>query len=243
MSPLEPSRDALHELLELQRIDSMIDRLEARRRDLAEQVELERLAGLLNDLERAVGEQHLIVDEVAGRQRKLDDEIEILANKIASEEQKLYAGNITTPRELSAIQSEIESLKRRHSTLEDQDLEVMEEREGLEKHLAERDQQQGELHVQVEAATVARDTAMGQLKSEYDREIARREQWAPRIDDELLAYYDELRASKGGVAAAALAHGTCEGCHLRLPAQEVQRVRESTGLVHCDECRRILVVQ
>jgi predicted nucleic acid-binding Zn-ribbon protein len=29
---------------------------------------------------------------------------------------------------------------------------------------------------------------------------------------------------------------------MRLPAQEVERVRNAEGLIRCDECRRILVV-
>ncbi|MEO7803495.1 MAG: C4-type zinc ribbon domain-containing protein [Actinomycetota bacterium] len=238
----EASRDELHELLELQKIDSVIDRLHSQRRNLAEQIELERLTELLTDLERAIGEQHVVVDEVAGRQSKLDDEIEMLANKITVEEQKLYAGNIQTPKELLALQSEVESLKRRRLGLEDSDLVVMEEREGHEKHLAELEERAEDLRAQVGIATAARDTAMGDLKRDLDADVARREQWAPRIGQELLSYYEQLRTTKGGVAAAALADGTCEGCHLRLPAQELKRVRDSTGLVHCDECRRILVV-
>lgn len=242
MSLPEASREELHELLGLQKIDSAIDRLNARRQNLVEQIELERLTGLLNDLEKAIAEQHVLVSEVAGRQTRLDDEIEILANKITVEEQKLFAGNIQTPRELMALQSEVESLKRRRSALEDDDLEVMEEREGREKHLAELDEQASDLLAKVDEATAAKDAAMGELKEELDAEMTKRDQWVPRIQPELLDYYERLRTSKGGVAAAALVDGTCEGCHLRLPAQELKRVRDSAGLAHCDECRRILVV-
>ncbi|MGH2722395.1 MAG: C4-type zinc ribbon domain-containing protein [Actinomycetota bacterium] len=36
--------------------------------------------------------------------------------------------------------------------------------------------------------------------------------------------------------------GSCQGCHMRLPSQEYERVRDATGLIRCDECGRILVV-
>ena len=62
------------------------------------------------------------------------------------------------------------------------------------------------------------------------------------IDPGLLHVYDEIRTARGGIGAAAMVDGVCQGCHMRLPAQEAERVRSAEGLIRCDECRRILVV-
>ena len=40
-----------------------------------------------------------------------------------------------------------------------------------------------------------------------------------------------------------VAHGRCGGCHLALPATEVDRVRKepADALIRCEQCDRILV--
>jgi predicted nucleic acid-binding Zn-ribbon protein len=77
---------------------------------------------------------------------------------------------------------------------------------------------------------------------QLDTQGAARTALSAKFDRELLALYDDLRASKGGVGAAALSDDTCLGCHIKLPAQEVARVRSTPGMAFCDECGRILVV-
>jgi predicted nucleic acid-binding Zn-ribbon protein len=239
---VDASRETLKELLELQKIDSTIDRLEARRRNLPEQAELDALADRLASLERAIGEQQAVVDEIARRQHKLEGEIDMISAKIEREEGKLYGGEIANPKELSDLQEEVVSLKRRRSNLEDQDLEVMEEREQAEKELAPLLEEAKEVRNAIEAARNRRDHANADLIAHLNQAKEERTQWAPKFDPELLGLYDSLRASKGGVGAAALTDGVCQGCHMRLPAQEYERVRKSEGLIRCDECRRILVV-
>lgn len=239
---MEVSREKLAELLELQKIDSTIDRLEARRRALPEQAELDELERGLGELEHSIGEQQAVVDEIAVRQRKLDSDIEIVRTKIDTDDGKLNSGKFTNPRELADLQREVESLKRRQANLEDQDLEVMEEREQAEGVLTPIIEEFGRLRVAAEEATKRRDEAAGDVQTELVQAGEERERWAPKFDEELLSLYDRLRASKGGVGAAALVGGVCQGCHMTLPKQEYERVRKAEGMVFCEECRRILVV-
>ena len=55
--------------------------------------------------------------------------------------------------------------------------------------------------------------------------------------------YEKLRASSGGVGAAALHRGRCEGCHLQLNTTDLNRLRDAPDddVVRCEECRRILI--
>lgn len=239
---MDPTHEELVDLLELQRIDLTIDRLELRKRNLPEQQELDQLEEQLAVVEKRIGELQTVFDEVAMRQSRMDSDIEMLASKIAAEEQRLYSGDVSSPRELSGLQAEIESLKRRQSQLEDNDLEVMEEKEAQETLLNQASSEAEALRAQIAEASVRRDAAMVDIAAELEVALQEREKWAPKFDPELLAFYDEVRESKGGVGAAALVGGMCQGCHMVLPAQEVDRVKKSTGIVRCDECRRILVV-
>ena len=52
-----------------------------------------------------------------------------------------------------------------------------------------------------------------------------------------------LREQHGGVGAAALRRGQCQGCHLSLTTVEMNRIRAAPPdeVLRCEECRRILV--
>jgi hypothetical protein len=65
---------------------------------------------------------------------------------------------------------------------------------------------------------------------------------ASQLDPELLDLYDDLRASKKGIGAAALVDGACQGCHQTLSAVQVDRLKKTEGIKRCEHCRRILVV-
>ncbi len=81
------------------------------------------------------------------------------------------------------------------------------------------------------------------IDSELAANVAEREGLAEGLPGELLATYERLRTRLGGVAVARLEGGHCLGCHLALPATEVDAFRRAaTGTVFIhEECGRILV--
>jgi predicted nucleic acid-binding Zn-ribbon protein len=239
---VDTSRDALLTLLQLQRVDSTIDRLQGRLAHLPEQSALDALEARAEGLDSQIAERQAVFDDVSTRQRRLDFEVDTLVQKIRAESGRLYSGVVSNAKELQDISREVEALKRRKSVLEDNDLEVMEERDGVEKQLEALTTDRSSLAAEIERARVARDQAAGETGLQLDAAEAERQRWVPRVDPQLLKVYDTIRASKGGVGAAAMIDGTCQGCHMRLPAQEAERVRTTGGLVRCDECQRILVV-
>jgi len=239
---VDTSRDALLTLLQLQRVDSTIDRLQARLAHLPEQAALDTLEAKAQDLDAQIAERQAVFDDVSTRQRRLDFEVDTLVQKIKAESGRLYSGVVSNAKELQDISREVEALKRRKSVLEDNDLDVMEERDGVEKELEALTNERSSLAAEIERGRLARDEAAGETSLQLTAAETERQRWVPRVDPQLLQVYDTIRASKGGVGAAAMVDGTCQGCHMRLPAQEAERVRTAGGLVRCDECQRILVV-
>lgn len=232
----------LENLLALQNEDSAIRRLTHRKETLTEAERLsevnDRLAELNADIEIARKQ----TDEIAREQNRIEGEIELVDQKIEKEEKKMFAGSVSNPKELSALQAEVESLKRKKGGLEDQLLEVMVQRDQSSNTLAALERERGEADSEARqlAATVSDITA--EIDAELGDHSARREEIAATISTDLLDLYDRLRTDKGGIGAAALVGDTCEGCHTKLPAKEVERLRGEGGLQRCDNCRRILVV-
>lgn len=229
-------------LLALQSEDSAIRRLTQRREALPEAQRLaeinERLVELSADLEIARKQ----ADEVAREQNRIEGEIELIDQKIEKEEKKMFSGSVSNPKELSALQAEVESLKRKKGGLEDELLEVMVQREQSNGTLANLEREKGEADSDAQQLGAAVADITGEIDAELSGHSARREEIAATISSDLLDLYDKLRTDKGGVGAAALVGDTCEGCHTKLPAREVERLRGEGGLQRCDNCRRILVV-
>src|SRR5919204_468361 len=123
---------AFEDLLTLQTHDTAADRLRHRRATLPERIALAEQAAARLDLEAQLAEATARRDEVAREERRLDDEIRSLEAKAKAEEARMYSGTISSPRELQAMQSDVEQLRRHARQLEDQELEVMERREGAE---------------------------------------------------------------------------------------------------------------
>ncbi len=70
---------------------------------------------------------------------------------------------------------------------------------------------------------------------------SRKGEMVPRLDEDLIELYEELRGTKDGVGVGALIDGMCGGCHLKLTAAEVLDAKR-TDPSRCIHCRRILVI-
>src|SRR6187402_1430891 len=112
------------DLLAVQDHDVQIDQLEHRKATLPARAELEavmaRVASLDAELAAVEEQRHPLVRE----QSRIEDEVTLTTEKMEKHDKALYAGTVTNPRDLQAMQDEIASLKRRISKLEDQELEV-----------------------------------------------------------------------------------------------------------------------
>jgi predicted nucleic acid-binding Zn-ribbon protein len=235
--------DSLHRLLDLQDHDLHIDQLRHRRATLPERAALadQERALVSVDAERAAVAEPLGALERS--QKRLEDEIASLGEKQAAENAKLYSGTVTSPRELQAMQEEIDTLARRQRALEDEVLDVMEQAEPLLERAGSLDEERA----RIEGALAGIQAALADGEAAVDAELAeagvQREALAGHLSEALLATYEKLRARLGGVAVARLEGSQCLGCHLSLPATEVDAIRHAAPdavLTH-EECGRILV--
>ncbi len=231
------------DLLRVQEHDTAVDQLRHRRATLPELAELNRIEDELAALERARAELANRRDEVARRQMRREDELAAVEAKITEIEGRLYSGVVTVPRELQAMQAEVESLKRRRSTLEDDVLEAMTEREPFDEEIEGLDS----TRARHEADAARLRAAVAETEVAIDAELARerqaRDEAAARVPEDLSRLYEDLRRKLGGVGAARLVNGRCSGCHLTLPATELDRIRREPpeALIQCDQCGRVLV--
>jgi predicted nucleic acid-binding Zn-ribbon protein len=234
---------ALEDLLTLQTHDTAADRLRHRRATLPERAAVAEQTAAQLDLEAQLAEATGRRDEVAREERRLDDQIRALEAKAKAEEDRMYSGTISSPRELQAMQSDVDQLRRHARQLEDEELEVMERREGVDAEVARLEAARAEIQAEIDrlSAVIAEEEAA--IDAELAVEIAARQALVPGIPESMLGLYEQVRVANRGIGAARLVGSTCQACHLALPATELDRIRHlpPEDLARCDHCGAILV--
>jgi uncharacterized protein len=240
---VKASPDAQLRLLELADIDAELTRLEHRRRGLPEHVELSRLEQRDRELRDELAVLQAQEGDLRREQTKAEADVEQVRTRIDRDRVRLDAGQVSSPRELENLQSEIESLHRRQSDLEEVVLDVMERQETTQSRLQAARAEREQVGADAAVAITSRDASLAEIGEQAGKAADRRAAVLADEPADLVDLYERLRVQHGGVGAAALRRGRCEGCHLSLNTVDLNDIRAAAAdeVLRCEECRRILV--
>ncbi len=237
------SSETFHRLLELQEHDTAIDQLLHRRANLGQRAELRTVDAQIASIGSKSNEVGGERDVLGTRQSALEEQIAASRSRSGEIERRLYSGQVTAARDLQAMDDEVKHLAKHVSELEDRELEVMVQLEPLDAELATMSAELAELSARAEELrrTIAEHET--EIEGDLARERGDRARLAAEVPADLIARYEQLRTKLGGTGAARLVGGSCGGCHLQLPAMELDRVKKAPpdAVVYCDQCGRILV--
>lgn len=227
----------------MQALDTRMDQLAHRRATLPEHAAIHELDKTLTELRDQIVAAETEQSDVSRELTKAEGDVEQVRARSARDQQRLDAGQVSSPKELESLQHEIATLGRRQSDLEDVVLDVMERLEGVQDRLAALTAQRDEAQARVTELTAARDTTVAEIDSEVTGMATQRATQAAQLDAELVSLYEKIRAQQGGIGAAELRQRRCSGCRLELNNVEIARLRaaEPDEVLRCEECRRILV--
>jgi predicted nucleic acid-binding Zn-ribbon protein len=230
-------------LLDLQDLDSRADQLRHQRRSLPELARLTELAAGRARIEGESLDARMAVDDLTAEQTKVDADVEQVKVRRERDQQRIEQGLISNPKDIQRMQQEMVSLERRITSLEDDEIEVMERLEEAQGTLDGLAARLSETDAEIAEATASRDKKVEEIDHELADVEARRAPVVAEIPADLLALYDRLRESKGGVGAALLRARSCGGCMLDLDHAELATIRAAApdDVIRCDECSRILV--
>jgi len=240
---VKASPEAQLRLLELAEIDAELTRLEHRRRGLPEHAELSRLEQRDRELRDELATLEAQEGDLRREQGKAEADVEQVRARIDRDRSRLDTGQVSSPRELENLQSEIESLHRRQSDLEEVVLDVMERREGAQGRQLAAAAERSQISADIAAATARRDASLAEIGEQAGKAADRRTAVLADEPADLIDLYERLRVQHGGVGAAALRRGRCEGCHLSLNTVDINAIRAAPAdeVLRCEECRRLLV--
>ena len=240
---MKASPEAQLRLLELADLDTELARLDHRRRTLPEIAELEALAARAAQVRDAITLADTELSDLDREQARAERDVDQVRVRIDKDRERLDGGKVSSARELESLQSEVMSLQRRQGDLEEIVLELMEKREATQARRDASGIEQASVEEQAAGVTTRRDTATQEIGEQAAKASATRASVAAGVPADLLALYDKLRVQFGGVGAAMLRRGRCEGCHVSLSTVDLNAIRAAAPdeVVRCEECRRILV--
>src|SRR4051812_20285773 len=174
--------------------------------------------------------------------KRMESDVETVRQREAKDQRLLDSGSVSA-KEMTNLQHELESLKRRQADLEDQELELMERLEVAETALATARTGQEKAAGDRARAEQLRDDAFADIADDTARHEAARTEIAGGVPQQLLALYERIRTQTGSTGAAMLRARQCQGCRLELYGNELSAVRNADPheVVRCENCGRILV--
>ena len=236
---MERSSSFAH-LLELQGVDASIDKLLNDRRTLPELAEH---ADALRAAEAAARASDGATNRLRSLDRdiaRLEDDLRMSEQKLREQERRLFAGQMSA-RETQNMRAEVDSLRRRVSVIEDELLELLDQREGMQEEqrvLAEKAASTSEVEQRL-ATRIAESQAT--IDASVERHRERRSEVAPSVAPDLMRLYARLRDRRGGIVVGETSGRTCGACYLAMSIAEYEEVVRD-DIPQCIHCAAILVL-
>jgi len=228
--------ETIEKLLILQDRDRKIHRVQQELAHISPEREtlLARAAATQNQLEVAKNR----VKQIESERKRLELDVDAKKSQIEK-----YANQQLQTRkneEYRALAHEIETCKGDINTIEDKEIELMEQTESAQKEVAR-------ATTEANAAKKLVDDQIGQLNQREEnlkKELAElqngRAEISAAVDDVARNRYERLMKNKGDNVVVGVNHGVCGGCHMKLQPQILVSCKSDKELVACSNCGRIL---
>jgi predicted nucleic acid-binding Zn-ribbon protein len=150
---------------------------------------------------------------------------------------------VKTNKEYAALEGEIGRTRADNSLIEEDILKIFDQMDAENQKISKEKEflkaEEGKLdeHKKKFGEEVSR------IKAESEGLNAQRTALAGKIERTVLAKYDRIVKSKGGLAVVPVAGDSCQGCFRILPSQVIHEIRTKEALVCCGSCARILYLE
>ena len=224
-------------LLNLQTLDRSISNLRKDLSDTEASISDDSTVVKAENIFQQISAAHQTVNK---KQREIEREVQRLADRKNSIESKIYTGEINSPKELTALQSEVGNLSDLIDAKEEVLLARMEETErydqGLEK--ATTQLEGAEINHQQKVADLKsrQQQLIDQLNAKEPAQQTAREMCSPN----LLHIYDRVGKANKGIAIALVESDRCSECRLSIPKKLLETLKTAGEFVYCNSCGRIL---
>ncbi|MDQ0377173.1 zinc ribbon domain-containing protein [Amycolatopsis thermophila] len=229
------------QLLELAKVDAELSRVEHRRRTMPEVAEIEGIEKTLRELRDTAIRHETAASDLDREIARQEKEIESVRAR-EDRDRKLIDGGTVNAKQVADLQHELETLARRQSALEDDQLELMERREALELDVQRTGAEVDKTEQALADAQRRRDETLKDLDTTKARREEDRAKLVPRFPEGLLKLYERVREHKG-IGAALVRQRKCLACNMEFDRATVGEIKAAAEdeVVQCENCGAILV--
>ena len=233
-----PETQAL--LLDLQAIDTRLAQLAHRAKTLPEHAALTELGGQADELRKDLLEKLGLLEDARIELKRVESDVELVEARIRRDTERLDVSS--SVKDVQGLESELTSLRKRQSDLEDIELAVMERVEEAEATEREARTRLDEVAGKMAALEADRDAALEGIRGEQQHANANRQTIAGRLPDDLLALYERQR-ERYGAGASLLQYGVSSASGVKLNESDLAEIRAAApdDVLLCPTSNAILV--
>ncbi len=230
-------------LAQLQDADLEIEELETERKEAFGNSPLTHLKKEHGALKSKLEKLKQEVTKLSLAYKKAEGELELLEQKIAGEQERLYSGTILNPKELKAINDEIASLEKLKEKREEKFLEVDIMLEELNETVALTEKAIKKKEMEIDEEEKRLKEIEERISSQVEKLREKTKKLREEIPSELLKIYDSRRLKLSRRVVASLVDGVCSGCQMEVHAEELDKILNNPDkLAICPNCQRLLLV-
>lgn len=198
----------------------------------------ERAKGLLSGDQALVARAIDSLRQCEVATKKIELDIATRRNTIARLKQQQF--ETRKNEEFTALGNEVIRYEKEIDALETQELELMEQADGLRQNVKEAESKLAHSLALVDEDLKDLRLKKEQLLSRRNDLSQERAGLASAIDAEILPLYERLMKTKNGTAVVQVANGLCSGCHMKLVPTTLVKVMAAQELTQCENCGRML---
>ena len=227
------------DLLSLANLDTEITRSQAAIKALSSGAQFSTLREQQRNLAGALISARNELDSIELELKRAETDLKLVEDRIAKDQQRL--SSTASAKDAQGIQSELESLTRRKSDLEDIELAILERKEAADAAYKTVLGDKNSIDDDLSALEAKDEAQILKLRSGLDLLSADRGRQVAEIDQPLVELY-EKKASRG-IAVARLLGRECGACRITLGATAFDQIESlpRDEIATCPDCQAILV--
>jgi len=233
-------KDEIRKLIEVQAIDSDIYRLEGELNSV-KPVVIAEMKSILESNKKLLAD--LEEEFKQGQIKKEEKELDLSSKEEAVRKLQAQIYQLKTNKEYDAKLKEISSLKSDISVIEEEILRLFDEIDKKSKELNTKKKSLAENSREAADKITAEEKEMEEIGSKINILKDKRGILVKEVDKKILSQYEHLVKNRQGMALVPLKGGKCGGCHMVLPAEVSNQVKQYKNIVQCEMCARMLYLE
>ncbi|HYA12937.1 MAG TPA: C4-type zinc ribbon domain-containing protein [Syntrophales bacterium] len=223
-------------LIELQKLDLNLDKINIKKRELPEKIA--QMDENFVKYTASMDESKRKFDELNKRHGEKEDKLKRGIETLKKTKERLL--EVKTNKEYQAILKEIEVMENKNSETEDEIISALEELDQVRVGLKSKEKDFNAYKLQYEKEKKRIEEEISQLEIDFSDCMQTSDNLKKQIRNELLKKYDTIKGKRNGLAVVSVWKEVCGGCHMNIPPQLYIELQRSVELLSCPNCNRII---